>query len=60
MVGYHFDGNAILATPINNRQARAIKEAQEVQHRNITMAGVASHIWIMDNDISIELKAVLK
>ena len=38
LVGYYFDGNAILATRTKNRQAKIIKEAWEMQHRNFIVA----------------------
>ena len=56
LVGYHFDANAILATPIKNRQAGTIADAWQKQQNKFTVAGIAPHIWVLDNEASQELK----
>ena len=60
LVGCHFDGNSIIATPIGYRQVKIIKEAWELQYWKLIVVGVAPHTCIIDNDASLELKAALK
>ena len=49
LIGYHYDGNAIIATPIKNRHAAIITTAWKHLHSKFTAAGVPPSTYVMDN-----------
>ena len=60
MIGYYFDENSSIATPIRNIQTKTIKGVWEVHHRKFIVSRVVLDTWIMYNDASLELKTALK
>ena len=56
MIGYHFDANYILGHPVRDRTASAIKKAWEHMHHEFSKAGAAPSTWVLDNEVSAELK----
>ena len=58
---YDYDSNAILATPINSRNASDIKSAWIKLHNKLHDSGVQPQTYIMDNEAANVLKqAMLK
>ena len=57
---YDYDSNAILAQPVKNRQAKTLTTAWETLHNKLTKHGHQTKHYIMDNEISQELKLALK
>ena len=53
---YDYDGNAILAEPIKNRQAATIKNAWLKLHSKLKLSGNKPKLYIMDNECSSDLK----
>ena len=61
LVVYHCDSNFILAEPIKNRQAATITKAWEKINALLKTRGEQPLLYIMDNEISNDLrKAFLK
>ena len=56
LVGYHYDANAILATPLKSRRAGDITDAWELLHNQVDKAGVAPTLYIADNEANMTLK----
>lgn len=57
---YDYDGNAILAEPIKNRQAATIKAAWTKLHSRLKLSGNKPKLYVMDNECSSELQQALK
>ena len=53
---YDFDSNAIFALPIKNRQAKTLTTAWETLYQRLTNTGHKTKHFILDNEISGELK----
>ena len=58
-IGYHFDTNTILATPIKNKRAETITVAWKDQNEKFKRAGIEPRTYIMDNEASKNLKDAL-
>ena len=56
LVVYDYDSNAILAEAIPNRQAAVITEAWLKIHNVLKKRGVAPNLYLLDNEISADLK----
>ena len=56
LVGYHYDANCILGVPVQNRTGSVLVKAWEQLQNEFAKAGVAPEVWILDNEISKELK----
>ena len=56
LVVYDYDSNAILAEAIPNRQAAVITEAWLKIHNALKKRGVAPNLYLLDNEISADLK----
>ena len=56
---YDYDGNAILAEPIKNRQAGTIKAAWQKLHSRLKLSGNKPLLYIMDNECSRDLQKAL-
>ena len=56
LVGYHYDANCILGVPVRNRTGPVLAKAWEQLQNEFAKAGVAPEVWILDNEISKELK----
>ena len=59
IVAYHYDANIILIQPITKRQAATLTAAWKIMSNRLVNAGVAPKLYIMDNECSDDLKAVL-
>ena len=59
MVMYDYDSNAILATPLKNRQAKTIADAWELLHNRLTSHGHPTKNFLLDNECSLDLKQAL-
>ena len=57
---YDFDSNAIMALPIKNRQAKTLVTAWDTLQQHFTKNGHTVKHFIMDNEISWDLRAALK
>ena len=57
---YDYDSNAIIAQPVKNRQAKTLTTAWENLHTKLTTHGHQTKHYIMDNEVSRELKLALK
>ena len=55
-VGYHFDGNKILATPIKDRAATSIVNEWQHLHNQFKNAGAPPTTYILDNKKSKDLE----
>ena len=55
LVGYHDDGNAILAAPIKDRTANTITKAWHTMHNKFKLSGTAPTVYVLDNEKSLEL-----
>ena len=59
LIIYHYDSNAILGLPLKNRQASTITTAWQELNATLQQAGVTPNTWILDNEVSQELKTAL-
>ena len=57
MVAYCYDGNAILAQPLKNREAKSIVDAWTVINDRLTKVGLKPKSYMLDNECSKDLKA---
>ena len=57
---YDYDSNVILALPIKNRQAKTLATAWETLHQQIIHTGHKTKHFILDNEISTEVKNAFK
>ena len=55
MIGYHYDASCILGHPVTNQTAPVLTKAWEHLQSQFGRAGVASEVWVLDNEISKEL-----
>ena len=60
LIGYHYDSNAILGLPLKNRQANTITSAWKQLDKKLAQAGEVTNTWILDNEVSGELKAAME
>ena len=56
LIGYHYDSNCIIAHPVKKRTAQVLTTAWKNLHHKFSKAGTAPEVWVMDNEISSELK----
>ena len=56
LVGYHHDGNTILASAIKDRTANSIVKAWQNMHDKFKQSGVPPSTYILDNEKSKELE----
>ena len=59
MVVYDFDTNIILGLPLKNRQAKTLTNAWTQLHNAISKSGHTMKKFVLDNEISGELKTAL-
>ena len=55
IVGYHFDANCILATPIRNKKGATIADGWRTLHNDFKKVGVAPSTYVLDNEVSKDL-----
>ena len=60
MVAYNYDANAILATPVKNRDAKTLADAWERLNDKFKECGVNPETYIIDNECSTLLKEAFK
>ena len=60
LIGYHFDANKVLATPLKNRHTRTITEAWIIINEKFTAAKVTPNTYVMNNKASWDLKKAMK
>ena len=60
LIGYHYDANCIHGIAIKDRTPTTITEAWRSLHDIYTQAGVAPNAYVMDNEISQDLKIAFK
>ena len=56
MIAYNYDANCILVEPLKNRQGQSITTVWNTMHKQFSIAGVDPHIYVLDNEVSSELK----
>ena len=56
LIGYHYDSNCIIAHPVKKRTAQVLTTAWKNLHHTFAKAGTAPKVWVLDNEISSELK----
>ena len=59
MVGCHCDANHIHGIPVKNRTASSLTNAWKQLQQMFTQAGAPPDVYVMDNEISHELKAAI-
>ena len=60
LVGYHYDGNAILAQPTKDRSATSLTTAWERMHKHYEHTTNNLQIYVLDNERSTELTNAFK
>ena len=60
LVGYHFDANCIHGIAIKDRTATTLTAAWQTLHDLFGKAGAAPNTYVMDNEISSDLKDALQ
>ena len=60
MVTYNYDSNAILAQPLKSRRGAEIAKAFNLTFDTLASRGAAPNMYILDNEISGDLKHALK
>ena len=60
LVAYHYDSNAILATPLKSKQAAEITRGWNELNDQCSQAGIQPNTYILDNEASAELKTAMK
>ena len=56
LIAYHVDSNAIIGTPVKNRQANTFKKASLHSHNQFSQSTSTPNTWILDNEISGDLQ----
>ena len=56
LVAYHYDANFIMGYPVKDRKAPTLTAAWQNIHKEFEKAGTAPQVWILDNEVSQELK----
>ena len=56
MVAYHYDANAILATPVKNCKARTLADAWTLLNKKFELCGIQPESYVIDNECSQLLK----
>ena len=56
LIGYHYDANCILGHPVKDRKGPTLAKAWRHLHNEFKRAGTEPDIWILDNEISQDLK----
>ena len=56
LVGYHYDANCIIGHPVKDRKAPTLTKAWEHLHDEFKKVGVAPDVWVLDNEVSNDLK----
>ena len=51
MVGYHHDGNSILATALRDRAAQTITKGWETLYETFVLSGDTPDAYVLDNEI---------
>ena len=59
LIGYHYDANCIYGIAIKDRTAATLTTTWQTLHNIFEKAGVAPNTYVMDNEISNDLKAAL-
>ena len=59
LVGYHFDANCIHGIATKDRTATTLTAAWQTLHDLFAKAGVAPNTYVMDNEVSKDLKKSL-
>ena len=60
LVSYHYDGNHIRAEAIKNREATTLTAAWEKLNEYYSRAGIKPSTWVLDNEISSDVKAAFQ
>ena len=60
LVGYHFDANCIHGIATKDRTATTLTADWQTLHDLFAKAGVAPNTYVMDNEISTDLKEALQ
>ena len=60
LIGYHYDANCIHGIAIKNRKSATLTAAWQSLHDTFTKAGAAPNTYVMDNEISNDLKEALQ
>ena len=56
LIGYHYDANCIHGIAVKDRKAATLTAAWQSLHDMFAKAGVAPNTYVMDNEISNDLK----
>jgi hypothetical protein len=59
LVGYHYDSNAILVTPLKNRTAGEITNGWAIINNQLMKAGMKPNTYVLDNEVSEELTTAM-
>ena len=59
LVVYDYDSNAILAEAIKTRTASSITNGWEIIHNKLKKKGVSPNLYILDNEVSSDLKLAM-
>ena len=60
LIGYHYDANCIIGHPVKDRKAPTLTKAQTNLHDEFKQAWVEPDVWILDNEVSNDLKKVFQ
>ena len=60
LVAYHYDANNILTTPLKNRTGPCILSGITKIHNKLKKQGLTPKLHFMDNEVSEDLKNILK
>ena len=60
LIAYHYDANFIIGYPVKDRKAPTLTAAWQSIHKDFETAGTAPQVWILDNEVSHELKEAFK
>ena len=60
IIGYNYDGNCVLAEAIKNRDAKSTTDDLTKINNKLHIAGIQPEVYLLDNEISKELKTALK
>ena len=60
LISYHYDKNFIMGYLVKYRKTSTLTAVWQNTHEQFQTAGTAPQVWILDNEVSHELKATFK
>ena len=60
LIGYHYNANCIVGHPVKDQRSPTLVTAWQNPHNKLATTGNAPAVWVLDNEISSDLKMAFK